>query len=447
MWWPYTGCWRGAQAISCSRARLGVAGPRRWLSTGCEFGVRAGRVRRHVADMNPKLSVLTAARGGWFTRADAIAAGYSDSELRRRLRAGQWSRLTRDVYVEPAGWPTGESPWERARRLHLLRTRAVVDRMGSAVVVSHQSAVVLHGLPTWGLDLTRIHVSRVRGRQRSDAGVDVHRSRFAPGEITVVDGLPVVTPARAITETACVSSYEVGVVLADAALHQRLVTPESLMTTADRHRYRSGSPAARAAVRFADGLSESVGESRLRVLMANHGLPAPTLQAEIRDPAGRLIGRVDFLLPGNADRRVRRCSEVRRQRRRRTGGEVARGPAACLRLPGGANQLGRPRSAAHHRGQNPDRGRTTRGPHHPSDGREQVIPCSTPPFPVHAPYDFPRDERWPGGRASARPSQLPPTLPQRAGCDCVERPLQEWVEAVTATWTSAGVRRCRRPGR
>jgi len=32
--------------------------------------------------------------------------------------------------------------------------------------------------------------------------------------------------------------------------------------------------------------------------MANHGLPAPTLQAEIRDAAGRLIGRVDFLLCG-----------------------------------------------------------------------------------------------------------------------------------------------------
>ncbi|MEU4604620.1 type IV toxin-antitoxin system AbiEi family antitoxin domain-containing protein [Kribbella sp. NPDC023972] len=248
--------------------------------------------------MNPKLSVLTAARRGWFTRADAREAGYSDSELRRRLRDGQWSRLTRDVYVEPAGWPIGESSWDRTRRLHLLKTRAVVDRMGSGVVVSHQSATVLHGLPTWGLDLSRVHVSRVHGRQRADGIADVHPARFQPGEITVVDGLRTVSPARAITEAACVSSYEVGVVLADAALHQRLVTADALVTTADRHRFWSGSPAARAAVRFADGLSESVGESRLRVLMANHGLPTPTLQAEIRDQAGRLIGRVDFLLPG-----------------------------------------------------------------------------------------------------------------------------------------------------
>ena len=248
--------------------------------------------------MNPKLSVLTAARRGWFTRADAIQSGYSDSELRRRLRAGQWARLSRDVYVEPAAWPDGEPSWERARRLHLLRTRAVVERMGAGVVVSHQSAALLHGLPSWGLELAKVQLTKPIGRARSDAVADVHRSRFEPGEITMVDGLRVVTPARAITETACVSSYEVGVVLADAALHDQLVTAEALAATADRHRYWNGSPAARAAVRFSDRRSESVGESRLRVLMANHGFPPPELQAEIRDETGRLIGRVDFLLPG-----------------------------------------------------------------------------------------------------------------------------------------------------
>jgi hypothetical protein len=50
------------------------------------------------------------------------------------------------------------------------------------------------------------------------------------------------------------------------------------------------------AVGFGDGRSESVGESRLRVLLADLGLPAPVLQAEIRDAAGVLVARVDFLL-------------------------------------------------------------------------------------------------------------------------------------------------------
>ncbi|TCC17278.1 type IV toxin-antitoxin system AbiEi family antitoxin domain-containing protein [Kribbella sindirgiensis] len=246
--------------------------------------------------MNPKLSVLADARGGWFTRADAVDCGYSDSELRRRLRRGQWARLSRDVYVEPGVSPAGEASWDRARRLHLLKTRAVINRLGPGAVVSHQSAAMLHGLPAWGLDLSRVHVTKATGRRRSDSIADVHRSRFDPGELTIVDGLPVVTAARAVAETACASSYEVGVVLGDAALQSRLVSPEALVATADRHRVWHGSPAARAAARFANGLSESVGESRLRVLLANHGFPEPELQVEIRDASGRLIARVDILL-------------------------------------------------------------------------------------------------------------------------------------------------------
>lgn len=170
--------------------------------------------------------------------------------------------------------------------------------MGAGAVVSHQSATLLHGLPSWGLDLGKVHLTKPSGRVRSDAIAEVHRGRFEPGEITVVDGLRVVAPARAIAETTAASSYEIGVVLGDAALHQRLVTADALVTTSDRHKYWSGSPAARAAARFANGLSESVGESRLRVLMANHDLPTPVPQAEIRDHEGRFIGRVDFLLAG-----------------------------------------------------------------------------------------------------------------------------------------------------
>jgi len=109
-------------------------------------------------------------------------------------------------------------------------------------------------------------------------------------------GLRVTTPARAIVETACTSSYEVGVVLSEAALRAGLVTSQQLIATAKGLEHWPGSPAARAAVAFADGRSESVGESRLRVLMANEGLPTPKAQVEIRDAVGRLVGRVDFLL-------------------------------------------------------------------------------------------------------------------------------------------------------
>ncbi|MGW5190496.1 type IV toxin-antitoxin system AbiEi family antitoxin domain-containing protein [Kribbella sp. NPDC004138] len=248
--------------------------------------------------MNRRLEVIAAERGGWFTRPDAVAAGYSDSELRQRVRSGQWLRLSFNSYVDPRGWPADEPPWERAIRLHLLNVRMASARLGD-VVVSHQSAAVLHGLPVWGTDLTRAHFTRVAsGRARSGRGIRIHRGTPAVDELVEVGGLRLTSVDRAIVETACTTSYEVGVVLADAALRMRLTTPERLAGVVRRHRRRHGSPAATAAAQFANALSESVGESRLRVLLANHGLPAPQLQVEIRDAFGRLIGRVDFLLAG-----------------------------------------------------------------------------------------------------------------------------------------------------
>ena len=60
---------------------------------------------------------------------------------------------------------------------------------------------------------------------------------------------------------------------------------------------RRGVPLARRATAFADARAESVGESRSRVALARAGLPVPEVQWEVRDEAGRLIGRTDFGWP------------------------------------------------------------------------------------------------------------------------------------------------------
>jgi hypothetical protein len=246
--------------------------------------------------VNKRLSNVTDKRGGWFTRLDALAAGYSDSEIRLRLRKGQWTRLCRNAYAEPDHWPEGESPWERTRRLHGLMARVLIERMSGEVAISHQSAALLHGLPSWGFDLDRVQLTRMAGRARSDRTSEIHRSPLMADDVVEVQGLRLTSPARAIIETTCISSYEVGVVLCDAALRDGIATAEQLLSMSKRLEHWSGSPACRTAVAFADGASESVGESRLRVLMANQGVPPPALQVEIRNPDGQLVGRVDFLV-------------------------------------------------------------------------------------------------------------------------------------------------------
>lgn len=61
-----------------------------------------------------------------------------------------------------------------------------------------------------------------------------------------------------------------------------------------RARRWPGVAEARRMVTLADSRSESVGESSSRVVMAREGLPAPTLQYEVRDERGFLVGRSDF---------------------------------------------------------------------------------------------------------------------------------------------------------
>jgi len=71
------------------------------------------------------------------------------------------------------------------------------------------------------------------------------------------------------------------------------VGEEELLRLLRATEFWPGSPTARSAIGFGDGRSESVGESRLRVLMYNHGLPTPVLQAVYFDEDG-FVARVDF---------------------------------------------------------------------------------------------------------------------------------------------------------
>jgi hypothetical protein len=83
--------------------------------------------------------------------------------------------------------------------------------------------------------------------------------------------------------------------------------PESFEPVPELHLRRD---AARA-VRFADGRSESVGESRSQVILHRWKLAPSALQFEIRSPDGALIGRTDVAwerqrLVGEFDGRITR---------------------------------------------------------------------------------------------------------------------------------------------
>jgi hypothetical protein len=229
---------------------------------------------------------LVAHQGVALTR-DLSDCGYGRHGVTALVRAGHLVRVRAGAFVE--GLRRRDS--DTVTR-HLLESRAVARSLGQSYAVSHLSALATLGLPVVTSDIGRVHVSHVgQGKSRRDRRLRVHPPVSA-ADVTVHGGVLVVRPALAVVQTASCDGLRAGLIAADAALARSLVTAGDL---ADALASSGLAGEAARAVEMADGRSESPGESWARMVFAGLALPAPELQAEIRDAGGRLVGRVDFL--------------------------------------------------------------------------------------------------------------------------------------------------------
>lgn len=223
-------------------------------------------------------------------RSDLLGAGYTDAEIRRRLRGGELNR------VRPGAYLAGTAPEDDLAR-HLTLARATAAVLSPDAVLSHVSAAVVHGLAVWGVPLGHVHATRNRRRSggRRARSVHVHSAPLDADDIVLVDGLAVTALARTVVDVARAVPFEQAVVVADAALGTGLVDREQLAAAVDTAGRWPGAPAARRVVAFARIGAQSAGESLSRVAIARAGLPEPELQAVVRAAAdGRFIGQVDF---------------------------------------------------------------------------------------------------------------------------------------------------------
>ncbi len=219
-----------------------------------------------------------------------LDGGYGQDELRRLERAGRLRHVRRGAWVRP-NEPTEQLTVEARHRLLL---RAVALQVLPGAVISHGSAAILHGLPGWPAALQRVHLTRSRSsgaKRRSD--VEVHGATLPAAHITMVDGLAVTTLARTVADLGRTLPFAQAVAAGDraAALGLDFGHLEDVLRTMEQW---PGVRQARRVADFIDGRSQSVGESVSRVVLGEQGLPAPTLQHEIRDPTGRLVACTDF---------------------------------------------------------------------------------------------------------------------------------------------------------
>ncbi len=145
---------------------------------------------RDSQDARRRLFEFAVAQGGYFTAAQAQAAGYPKQLRHYHGKRGNWVREEWGIY-RIREWP--RSPYDD------LILWGVWTR--GAAVVSHQTAMAVHGIS--GLIPARIHLTVPPGfRKRPPDTIALHRDRLEPHEVEQREGFRVTTVIRTLVDAA-----------------------------------------------------------------------------------------------------------------------------------------------------------------------------------------------------------------------------------------------------
>jgi very-short-patch-repair endonuclease len=199
---------------------------------------------------------------------EALAAGLlSPYELRSRYVA-----LHQDVYVP-----------RDAELTAVLRAKACWLRSRRRGVLAGFSASALHG-SKW-IDPT-LPAAIIDTNRRPAAGVQIWEERIEPDEISVVDGMPLTTPARTALDLARRHPAGTAVAAIDALAQAVELKPADIDLLVERYRGRRGMKAARAALELTDNGAQSPRETWLRLLLLRAGFPRPQTQIPVLNEWG-----------------------------------------------------------------------------------------------------------------------------------------------------------------
>ncbi|HVW81455.1 MAG TPA: type IV toxin-antitoxin system AbiEi family antitoxin [Mycobacteriales bacterium] len=221
---------------------------------------------------------------GPFTTAQARQAGLG----RGALRSSPWRNVFRDVWVHES--------FEDSRQLRLDAVRLV---LGDHAFVCGHTAAWLHGIDARDRRSGLVWVGCPTGsRLRTRSGCYTREVTVDADDVEDLDGIPVTTPVRTIYDCTRWLSRVEGIVVADALANTGSVTRQSIAA------YRADHPGIRWVTRvdlvvaMLEPLSESPMETRLRLLLIDHGLPRPMAQHVVRDRSGAFVARLDLAYPG-----------------------------------------------------------------------------------------------------------------------------------------------------
>lgn len=210
--------------------------------------------------------------------------------LLRRIEKGEVVSPVKGLFVRASVWRALAAD---SRALWIARALA---RKHPDWVFGSFTAAALLGMSVAAHHLGRIHLAVPEADHAKSTNLVVRHPRKRLRVIRE-DGVLVTEPFDTVVDCLLEANFADGLAIADSFLRgSRLSRDEFVARVVEDTRYRHGRGSAIVTAKYADGLSESGGESFARAVMIEEGFVIPELQVEIDNPFGFGRGyRVDFL--------------------------------------------------------------------------------------------------------------------------------------------------------
>jgi len=173
---------------------------------------------------------------------------------------------------------------------------AIGRRLPTRAVFSGRTAAWLHGLDLPPCDPVEVTVPSA-GQSSRLTGTAVRRSDISASETVTRRGHPTTSVVRTLADLGRRLPLVEAVAALDMALHKRLLKSDDLRSWVCAHQRHPGIRRLRQTIELAEPATESVMETRLRLLLVLARLPRPKAQVHLYDEVGHFLGRPDFYYP------------------------------------------------------------------------------------------------------------------------------------------------------
>ena len=231
------------------------------------------------------IRTLLTTGGGIMLRSDARRVGLSDKVLLAARRRGEIARLTRGAY---AALVPAENDDHRA-----VLSRAAL-RLYPDAQLAGSAAVAAWGVPMTDVPVIRLDLARPLAHEVLTQELRIRPRRTPPRTSPRGPADPLPT---ALIQMVLDAGVLRGTASIDAALHAGLLDRAALESAAATVKGWPGSAKVSCALAWADGRSESLGESLTRLHLSGGGI-ATTPQVVIRDLHGSVVARTDLQVDG-----------------------------------------------------------------------------------------------------------------------------------------------------